>query len=900
MNERNCFVLLQSREESEYNDFIGKFYHFPKKYLKQLSQLDIEFIYYEPKKKGEGVYFGYGRIKRIFEDKRESEHYFAEIVEYKPFSKPVAFLDDGGKQREQGPGFNIQNSVRSISPEVMEEICLDGGIELNFKADAHLVKVLGEQLIASEKVGILELIKNSYDAQASYCLVRIEKVPSLLKVEDSEYRFKELEGPVIIIEDDGIGMTREVIEQGWLRPASTLKTITKEQLRQERQKAIKNGKLGAYESLVTQLKKEHKNRIPLGEKGVGRFATHRLGKKLTIVTKVKELDYEYVLKIDWDLFDQISQEGVDLDSIGISLSRQMPSRDYAEGRSGTQIIIYGGKEGFSWDKLAIEDLNKSILKLNSPNPNPKKIKNTFKASFECPQLPDLEKENILEGIIPVFTFDGLVDRNGVLDYVLRFQPPKSVPMVEDEIKDKSFNLRKGAKDYWAEKNSQKDFREPQCGPFYLHLEIWYRTEPWVDTLKKKDVVEYLTDFGGISIFRDGVNIFPAEWGAEMDWLELQTRHIKQGFRMSYYNMVGNIEIDQTDNLDLVDMTNRQGLINNIAYDDLVKLMQTILWSIIEPQFIDKRDKYNDLTKGVILEPKILKDYTKQGERLVSNIKDKYPVEKDPFEILKEFGAPGERRERLINLESSIKNLQKSLELIDESKDLLTEQAGYGLAIAVSIHEIAKITTNFYMGVSHLLKAGKLDKIKLQNLQDASVSLQAELNRLSPLRAIKNEKPSEFKISKAIKFASEIFKDRLSKLDIKLDISFKDDFSVYCRYGIIVQIFTNLFDNSYYWLDTIKGSGRKIEIKIDPKYRLIIFADNGPGIDEVILPYLFKPGYSLKIPPSGLGLYICKYYMQTIKGDINLVTERERIKSLKGAQFALDFNKVLSSKEETRK
>lgn len=56
MNKRNCFVILQNREESQYNDFIGKFYHFPKKYIKQLSQDNIEFVYYEPKKKGEGRY----------------------------------------------------------------------------------------------------------------------------------------------------------------------------------------------------------------------------------------------------------------------------------------------------------------------------------------------------------------------------------------------------------------------------------------------------------------------------------------------------------------------------------------------------------------------------------------------------------------------------------------------------------------------------------------------------------------------------------------------------------------------------------------------------------------------------------------------------------------------------
>ncbi|MBK8344758.1 MAG: hypothetical protein IPL12_16605, partial [Bacteroidetes bacterium] len=80
---------------------------------------------------------------------------------------------------------------------------LDGGILLNFQADAHLVQVLGEQLIASERVGILELVKNSFDAGATYSKVRIEKIPNLDTIPVSNYQFNEFGGPVIVIEDDG-------------------------------------------------------------------------------------------------------------------------------------------------------------------------------------------------------------------------------------------------------------------------------------------------------------------------------------------------------------------------------------------------------------------------------------------------------------------------------------------------------------------------------------------------------------------------------------------------------------------------------------------------------------------------------------------------------------------------
>ena len=65
---RNCLILTQYREGDQYNDFIGKYYHFPsnkkKNYLAQFSNLPIEFLYYEPEKHGKGVFYGYGKITK--------------------------------------------------------------------------------------------------------------------------------------------------------------------------------------------------------------------------------------------------------------------------------------------------------------------------------------------------------------------------------------------------------------------------------------------------------------------------------------------------------------------------------------------------------------------------------------------------------------------------------------------------------------------------------------------------------------------------------------------------------------------------------------------------------------------------------------------------------------------
>lgn len=91
----NTLVLTQYREGDKYNDFLGKFYHFPvnknKNYLSFFSSLPIEFVYYEPIKKGKGEFFGYGRIvSPPFIDKNDNDYFFVEIVDYKPFSIPVS------------------------------------------------------------------------------------------------------------------------------------------------------------------------------------------------------------------------------------------------------------------------------------------------------------------------------------------------------------------------------------------------------------------------------------------------------------------------------------------------------------------------------------------------------------------------------------------------------------------------------------------------------------------------------------------------------------------------------------------------------------------------------------------------------------------------------------------
>ena len=907
MEERNCLILTQYRKDSDYNDFIGKYYHFPatdkKNYLNQFASLPIEVVYYEPDKKGDGVFYGYGKIIKLpFLDKKTPDHYFVEISDFKLFSKPVSFKEEKGEilEKEFNTEFyNYNNAVRKINPKFLDELCLDGGILLNFKADAHLVQVLGEQLIASERVGILELIKNAIDAGASYCNVKIEKIPNLPEIPYALYQFNEFDGPVIIIEDDGSGMTKEQIELGWLRPASTLKTNVKERLKREREKAIREDKLETFGNYIKVIRAENKGRIPLGEKGVGRFASHRLGKNLIIKTKIVENSYEYVLKINWDDFNILDGSPRDLDDVKITLTRQPPSRDYGLKGSGTQLIIFGGREGFELDEPEIKQINRTILKLNSPNPHPKATTPVFKATFSCPQVKELDEEISYEKYDPVFRISGIVDEWGNFEYDYSFEPPYNIPLTGFNRKNQKLDLKDIEKKHWFRiENERKLWRKPACGAFYINIDVWYRDNPWMDK-SDNDFKKYLKDYGGISVYRDGINVFPAEWGAESDWLGLRQRQIQQAFRMSYYHMIGNVEIDQSSNIDLIDKTNREGMINNRAFTDLSTLVKSITY-FVELDYIKKRDEFNSLSGEK--DPKRMGKFSQQSAKIISNINKNYDVAIDQyqlFENIQELGDISERKGRLVELSKSLQNLEGNLKQIQEVQDILTEQAGFGLGIAVALHEINKTTSNFYYGILDVIKSGKWDEPKLEELKDTSKALESEILRLSPLRALRNEEPIQYKISKSISYVHSVFKRRFNTLNIDFDFNHDQDFEICARYGALNQILTNLFDNSCYWMDKPEITDKKIRLQIDSIDRTIVVADSGQGIHDSMMPYLFQPGASLKFPPSGLGLYISKHYMNLMKkrGDIYLAKERDRINGLGGAQFILDFSKVIDKKDD---
>ena len=137
---------------------------------------------------------------------------------------------------------------------------------------ARIIKTIGEELISNDIVAIIELVKNSYDANAS--VIEISFQGRVIDVKEGKKTKRVLikQGSSIVISDDGIGMSLATVKSAWMEPA----TINK-----------KNAK-----------KSFGDKRRYTGEKGIGRFASAKLAASLKMITKPKD-DNEIIVDFNW-------------------------------------------------------------------------------------------------------------------------------------------------------------------------------------------------------------------------------------------------------------------------------------------------------------------------------------------------------------------------------------------------------------------------------------------------------------------------------------------------------------------------------------------------------------------------------------------------------------------------
>src|SRR2546428_4170137 len=177
-----------------------------------------------------------------------------------------------------------------------------------------MIKLLGEQLIRNDSIAILELVKNGYDADAKTCTVRVI----------SGLTSKGL----IEIEDDGSGMTLEVILGSWMEPATDAK------IRQ---------------------KMSPKGRRVQGEKGVGRFAADKIGRSLVLTSRTRGSADEVEVRVDWDAFETPSSY---LQDVKVPWVRRPASRIQGAGT-----VLHIERLRSQWDEEMVLHLRAGLDRL---------------------------------------------------------------------------------------------------------------------------------------------------------------------------------------------------------------------------------------------------------------------------------------------------------------------------------------------------------------------------------------------------------------------------------------------------------------------------------------------------------------------------------------------------------
>lgn len=335
-------------------------------------------------------------------------------------------------------------------------------------ARARLMLLLGEQLITDEVAAVSELVKNSYDADASKVSVKLSNVsnPTI---------------GYIVVRDNGHGMTREKLLSSWLE----LGTLSKARGSDLKPRFTESGK-----------------RQCLGEKGLGRLAVHKLGLVTELVTRRVGTEVETRLTIDWSLFDNTEAF---LEDIPIEWEVTKPTVFSGKNVNGTQITIR--KLQRSWNSKMIEQVQRSLAALKSPFVDLSSF--DIHIDIDDPEAPEVTIPDIAEIVKKAtYQFTAKVDEKGVIDFTYHFERPD----LPDFSRTKRFK-----KDIRDPKMFSGD-RLPSCGPFSIRLYCWDLSPKdlrvvFGDTGTYKELVRPNT---GVKVFRDGFRVLPYG-NADNDW-----------------------------------------------------------------------------------------------------------------------------------------------------------------------------------------------------------------------------------------------------------------------------------------------------------------------------------------------------------------------------------------------
>lgn len=723
------------------------------------------------------------------------------------------------------------------------------------KPAARMITTIGRDLIKDIPASIVELVKNSYDADAENVEIIFSKY-----LEGKDYRIS------IEISDDGHGMDFSTITNTWLVPATANKLHLKES--------------------------RYKKRKLQGRKGIGRYAVAILGNYLQLETVHN--NEKTIVYIDWNEFE--SKEY--LEEVSVEVETEKVNQP-----NGTILRIIGEQNYFEvWSEKELNKLIKELRKLLSP--------------FQGDATNDKFEINLI-------TKDFIEDSSKFNNYSTIIEPLPIVGM---------FNYRlfgniseEGIAKLFYENNSLKvsqieeiePFKielkfedEKYCGPIELDLRVFDLDIPSVDSLRQKlshtsditftrrEITNELKEIVGVGIYRGGFRIRP-HGDKGFDWLGLDGRRVQNpSMRIGFNQMIGYISIQSEEVSNLEEKSARDGLKENPYYEGLIQQVIHSLMKLEERRFDFRRRLDQSKEKNIYQKMESLFDFSDFQNSINKSIDikfDEVSKGKNQNEVKQEFIE--EINKKIIDIQ---KEKEKEYEEIKQIIALYQGQATLGSITTTVLHEGRKHTSWFSNTLprvvewlneykeesSNELLIKSIDRLKKAN--DETNSLLELFDKLDPLTITKKGKVKKINIAQIIDHVENVFRNELISNSIRIIKEFEVDNIIWKGYENDIRIvFTNLVENSIYWLKRdIENKDRYIKFSVEYTGSSIEIdiIDNGPGIEKSFIENntIFTPGFSAKESGTGLGLAISGEAIRRNNGSLIALYSDE------GAHFRIEL------------
>lgn len=743
-----------------------------------------------------------------------------------------------------------------------------------FNVDAYTARLIGRENVSKLDGAIIELVKNTYDADASVCFLYYDDVAD-----------------VLYIADNGTGMTQDVIVKHWMTIGRSSKKAT----------------------FVTD-----SGRIQTGAKGIGRFALDRIAEQCTMITGTEEQKEKILWTVDWSEFTgnkNITEITADLENEELSFSQFMGECHNDEVRKlvdtywkkhGTIFKLSNMRE--HWDENLIHDMHDNLSSLI-----PFELEKIYK--IYCFDNQTGMKDAQVFSNIDAFSYDYKIEfqvgdetDTQRVEYRI-WREEFDFGSREDEILAKSDLLEEKAWFHGKPIEKTGVFREfvpdrdNSIGTFSgtLYFSKMSTTRRDRERFYQRDIsnrVDVRDTFGGVKIYRDSFRVRPYgdPKSSSYDWLQLARRKnaspagvgTEKGiWRVSADQMLGSIFISRM-NTALPDQSNREGIVETPEF----QLLKEFVIKMIELLEQDRQYVSRKLNALYVREhptediEKDIRQKAKDSEKKKAKPKEKQEDPKPENE---------DQSDTSDDLKVKASDAQKVLDAKDEQiEELQTENkmlralATTGIVTNTYIHEFKTLTHKLNMKITMAKEAIDLD----QDIQEAGEYIdQANDIRKAfnswfevTIEAVKSDKRRRRKVD-LIKIIAKLvasWNQTLRNKDIHILFAdnVEDEIMLKCFPYEIETIINNLITNSVASFEKTRMELQEIRITLSEgeEYVIIDYEDTGAGLSslyknnpEKILEAFetSKRNKEGELIGTGMGMWIVNNTVLDYRGKIDL-------------------------------